>query len=302
MLDLLLGLLTKTLNMSEDDLKAVILKEGSEDELNEDALQSLLTKDADRIKAIKDGYTESKDNQYKRGLKEGAEKIEGTLKEKFGIEEDLTGEDLIAKAVETLSGRSGEGEMSESDVKTHPVYIALQNEKSKEIARMQKEHEQALANAESEFNTKMTKTSVNQRVLQHIRSKNPILPEDPKKADKRLRTILPELDQYKFEQDGNEIIVKDSNGQMLTDAHNNVVTFDRLVDTLSEDYFDFQSNDSDDTQGTGNGGNDFGKRNFDKITIPKDSKELEQALKVAKSPEERQKISEAFLESQNAES
>ena len=301
MLQLMMGLLTKTLNMSEDDLKAIILKEGSEDELNEDALQQLLSKDADRITAIKDANKGSRDDQYKRGLKESAERIEDAIRTAFGLDNDLIGDDLIAAAKEATSNGSGEG-MTSDDVKKHPEYIALQTEKSKEIAQMQKDHSKALSDAEGEFNSKMTRTSVNQKAIALIRSRNPILPDDASKANKRLNTILPELAQYKFETNGNEIIVKDENGQLLTDAHNNAVTFDKLVGSIADDYFDFDTGSEGGSTGTGNGGDNFGKPNFQQVTVPQNSAELEKAMKGAKSSEERQKISEAYLENQKASS
>lgn len=299
---MLVGLLTKTLNMSEDDLKAIILKEGSEDELNEDALQTLLTKDAERIALIKDANKGGRDDQYKRGLKDAAERVEAAIRNTFGLADDLTGDELIAKAKESSPKGSGDGQMTDDEIKAHPLFIALQQEKSKEIAQMQKDHKDALANVETDFNSKMTVTTVNQKALAYIKSKNPVLPTDSSKADKRLSTILPELAKYKFEQKGNDIIVKDENGHQLTDAHNNAVNFNDLVDSIAEDYFDFESGESDGSKGTGNGGDDFNKKPFSRVTVPQNSDDLRKALEGAKSSEERQKISEAYLESQKASS
>ena len=297
-MELLMGLLTKTLNMSEDDIKSVIIKEGSEDELKDDALTLLLAKDAERISLIKEKSKGDSDSQYKRGQRETAEKFENSIKTTFGIEDDLNGNDLIAKAKELNTGGSGDGKLTDDDVKAHPVFIALQTEKSKEIAQMQKDHKSALDNNENEFNAKMTRSSVNQKALAHIRSKNPVLPEDTKKADKRLNTILPELANYKFEQNGNDIIVKDLDGKLLTDAHDNAVSFDQLVDGIAEDYFDFDSGGDGGSKGTGNGGDNFGKGKFNTVKIPQSPQELQKAMEGAKSSEERQKISEAYLEAQ----
>lgn len=300
MLELLVGLLTKTLNLSGEDVKAILLKEGSEDELNDDALEQLLTKDADRITAIKDAGKGGRDDQFKRGLKESAERIEGAIKTAFGIEGDLTGEDLIAKVKETASGgSSGDGKLTDADIKAHPVFIALQKEKSKEIAQMQTDHEKALADAEGEFNSKMTRSSVNQKALAHIRSKNPKLPEDSAKADKRLNSILPELAKFKFEQNGSDITVKNDDGSLLQDGHGNAVTFAKLVDSIADDYFDFESGGEGGSKGTGNGRDGFGKQGkFGTVTVPDSPEALQEAMEKAKSPEERAEISKAYLEAQ----
>ncbi len=296
MLELLVGLLTKTLNMSEDDLKAIILKEGTEDELNEDALSSLLEKDASRISAIKEANKGSRDDQYKRGLKEAANRIEGELRDAFGLDEELTGAELIAKAKEINPGGTGDGKLTDDKVKAHPAYIALQNAKAEEIKNLNKEWEGKLKGVETEYSVKATRSTVNQQALQHIRSMNPILPEDASKANKRLNLVTNALASYNFSMDGDKIIVVDENGAQLMNEHNNPITFDELVGGIADDYFDFESGDESTGSGKGTGNkNEFGKKGFSKIKVPTTPEELEQAMNDAKSPEERTALSEAFL-------
>lgn len=299
MKELLMSLLTKTLNLSEDDIKAVILKEGSEDELADDALQQLLDKDASRITAIKDANKGSRDDQYKRGQKETAEKFENSIKSLFGIEDDLNGDELIAKAKETIPSGSGDGKLTDDDVKAHPVFIALQTEKSKEIAQMQKDHDKALEDAEGEFNSKMTRSAVNAKAIAHIRGKNPKLPDDSAKANKRLNAILPELGKFKFEQKGNDITVKNEDGSLLTNAQGHQISFDQLVEGIADDFFDFDEGGQEGSKGTGNGGDGFGKQGkFSTTNVPSNPDELQKAMDAAKSPEERTEISKAYLEAQ----
>lgn len=298
-----MGLLTKTLNMSEDEIKSLIYKEDTDNELKDDALQLLLDQDAERISKIKEANKSSRDDQYKRGQRETAEKWEKDIRTTFGIEDDLTGDELLAKVVEIKAEGSGDGDLTDDKVKAHPVYIALQREKDKSIKDMEAEHKRALEEAESNFNNKVTKTSVNQRAIQYIRSKNPILPEDASKATKRLNLVTHELESYNFKQDGDDILVVDENGQLLTDAHNNPITFESLVDGIGDTYFDFQKpDDKGGKGGTGTGNkNDFGKGNFSRVKVPQSAEELEEALKNAKTPEERTAISQAFLKKDTAE-
>lgn len=295
---ILLGLLGKTLNMTEEQIKSLLYKEdGEENELKDDALQLLLQKDADRITQIKDANKAGRDDQYKRGQRETAEKWESDIREAFGLSSDLTGSDLIAKAKETKIEGSGNGEITDDQVKSHPAYMALQNEKKKEIEDINKEWGQKLKDAESDYNGKVTRSTVNSRALSHIRSMNPVLPEDATKASKRLNLVTHELSNYQFKTDGDQILVIDEDGQQLTDAHNTPVSFEDLVKDIAETYFDFSAEEDGDKggkNGTGNQ-NKFGSGKFSKTKVPTTPEELQQAMKDAKTPEERKELSEAFL-------
>jgi hypothetical protein len=169
--ELLMGLLTKTLNMSEDDLKSIILKEDSE-ELREDALQKLLEKDADRIAGIKSKSKEDADNQYKRGQRETAEKFEQDIKRTFGLTSELTGDELLAEAKSTIGSGDSE-DLTDDKVKAHPLYIQLLNEKKKEIDTLNQDWEKKLNEKENEFTTRVTKSTAVQKAIDMVRSKKP---------------------------------------------------------------------------------------------------------------------------------
>jgi len=306
MLEILLGLLTKTLNLSEDEIKSLILKEDSEDELKEDVVQILLAKDADRISQIKSKHTDESQNQYKRGIRETAEKFENDIKRIFGIESDLQGEELLAEVKSKLPEGSGEGdELTDDKVKAHPLYIALQNEKKKEIDQIKADHQIELETAKGEYDTTLLHNRVVETGVSKIKSKNPILPEDATKAQARLSVVGQKLNEYSWKADGDTLIPVDEKGHQLVDGHNNPITFDDIVENIGSTYFDFEEGDggaggsgSGGGNGTGNG-NGFGKNQFSRVKVPQTPEELQAAMQSAKTSEERAAISEAYTKAQS---
>ena len=288
--------------MTEDDLKSLIYKEDSE-ELKDDALQQLLNLDSTRITGIKDNFIGNKDEQYKRALRETSERWEKDIKKAFNLETDLIGDELIAEVVKTKSKGSGDGkdDLTDDKVKAHPLYIDLNNSKVRELSELKKQHQTELETKDNEFNSRTTLANVNSSALSYVRSKNPILPEDVAKAGKRLNSILPELGKYDFEKNGDSYIVKNKDGSQLVDTHNNPVSFEELLDNVSDTYLDFEEKgDGNKGKGTGNQ-NKFGKDRFKNMKVPQNHDDLQTALANAKDSDERAAISKAYLEADKTE-
>lgn len=306
--EIMMGLLTKTLNMSEDEIKSLIYKEDSEDgELNDNALEALISKDADRISAIRDKYKNDKDDQYKRGQRETAEKFEKDIKKLFDFESELQGEDLLAEAKKQIAKEGGSSdELTDDKVKAHPLYIQLQNEKQREIDSLNQEWENKLNEKENEFTTRVTRSNATSKAIDLIRSKNPRLPEDASKAQKRLSVVGNELKNYNWKQDGDTLIPVDDKGHQLVDEHEKPITFDMIVENIGDLYFDFEDpEDKGEDKGKGGTGtgnsNGFNSRKHGRVKVPKTAEELETAMANAKTPEERSELSKAFIEAQKTE-
>ena len=124
--------------------------------------------------------------------------------------------------------------------------------------------------------------------------------KDSTKAEKQLSVILGELDKYQYESNGDSFTVKTEDGELLTDAHKNAVSFEDLVKRVTSDYFEFAEKEDGDNGGKGKGatgnGNEFGAGKFKNIQVPQTPEELKAAVRGAKSPEEAKAISEAYLE------
>ncbi len=108
----------KAFKLTSEDLASLYNEAG---ELTDFSL--IEQKDAERIKKLSGDKT----NQYNRGLKEGAEKLEKQLKEKYEVDSDLIGVELFDSIIETkIADIKGAGP---DDVLKHPDVIKALNEK-----------------------------------------------------------------------------------------------------------------------------------------------------------------------------
>lgn len=184
-------------------------------------------------------FNSDKTSQYNRGIKEGAEKIEKSLREKYDVESDLIGVELVdhivSQQVETVQ------KASPKDITKHPDYVKLEasiTKREKEIAR---EWQKKLEDREREFNKEKLFEKIKDKALVNLESRKPIFPTDPKKAQVWRETYLNELRQgnYQESEDGMPIVL-DKDGNVLKDSHGNTVTFEEYEKSISDKYFEYQ--------------------------------------------------------------
>lgn len=291
-LELLVSALAKTLNKSTDDIKSIILKPDSA-ELNDDALDKVLSLDTERITAINNRNKTDKESQFKRGYKEASEKWTRDVRDGFGLDADVTDEELLEKAKTKIgAGSKGGGEITDDKVKAHPVYLALQKEKRDKEKELNDGWQKKLDDQSGEFNKKATRGTVKTRTIELAKALKPKLSEDPAKAERQLEQIFLRLETegYEFEPDGDDFIVK-KGGENATDSHNNLVRFADLVKQATTSLYDLDATKKTDT---GNGKDNFGKK-WDHLNVPSTKAEFDEAIKKAASPEERTALSKAFL-------
>ncbi|MEN6568984.1 MAG: hypothetical protein ABFC18_03125 [Rikenellaceae bacterium] len=192
--------------------------------------------DADKERVAK--YKTDSDNQYKRGIKEGAEKIEKAVKEKYELESELTGVDLMDHLI---VNKIEEAKSSGSkDITKHADYIRLQVEHDKYIKKLNKEWEDKIIAKETEFASARLFEKVRDKALVALASRNPILPTDPRKAQTWKDTYLNELRQAKYqESEDGSITVLDKDGKALQNAHGHIITFDDYEREIAEKYFEY---------------------------------------------------------------
>lgn len=299
-MELLMAFLTTTLKKSADEIKSLIYKEDT-DELKDDAGALLLELDAQRVSAWDEKLKTAKQEQYDRAKREVSNDFEKRIKSTFNLETDKKGDELIAEAVASRIEGGQDGELTDEKIKASNLYQQLQRDKKSEIEKLNGEWETKLQNAQSEFNQKATRQTVNQKALAVAKSLNLNISSDPIKAEKQLSVILRDLDAFSFEQNGDDFVVKKENGEQLLDSHGNPVSFSELVEGTAKGYYDvIENNDPPPGNGTGNE-NNFGGDAFKNIKVPKDGDELKNALRGAKSPEEREAISNAYIDAQKSD-
>lgn len=193
----------------------------------------ILDLDAKRIQKLKS----DSDSQYKRGIKEGASKIENAVKEKYELESDLQGVELVDFLVVK---KTEDVKNSKTDVTKHPDYIKLQVDIEKKLRERDKEWETKLSAREAEINEAKLFEKVSKRALANLKGRNPILPNDPRKAQVWEEVYLSELRKGKY-MEGNDdsIIVLNAEGNPLTNTYGKPVTFDEYEKDVADKYFDY---------------------------------------------------------------
>jgi hypothetical protein len=235
---------------------------------------SLLSqKDTERITKFQ---TDSK-NQYSRGLKEAAQKIEKEIKEKYEIDSDAIGVELIDHIIETkvseVKGSDGEDVLKHPDVIKH--LNALVKQHGKEKKALLDEMEQKIKNKENEIMEANTFKEVESAAIAEFESLNPILPEDPKKAKALKDILVNELKKFKHNKDKDGFSVLKEDGSVLMDEHGYPVTFSTHVKGIAERYFDFKKAE----ERSSSGNKEQNRSGSQKVRMPKDQEDYVTMMK-----------------------
>jgi hypothetical protein len=263
--------------------------------LTTEQLSSLYNEDGDLtdLKAVTEAdekrvakFTTEKTQQLNRGIKEGASKIEKEIKDKYSVESDLIGVELldsiVAKQIEEAT------KAGSKDISKHPDYVKLEMSIDKVRKDKDKEWEVKVNELKSEFSKEKVFDKVKDKALVNLESRKPILPQDPKKAQVWKETYLNELRRgnYQEGEDGS-LIVLDKDG-IMKDSHGNPVTFDEFEKSISDKYFEYPVAGKRDSSG-----NKEADKNFASSGDPKTKAEALEKLRDPKiTPEDRKKYSE----------
>jgi len=220
---------SKAFKLTTEDLASLYNEAG---ELKDFSL--LITKDAERTTK----FQSDAKNQYSRGLKEAAQKLEKEIREKYDVDSDLIGVELLDHIIETKTAEV-KGAGSE-DVLKHPDVIKLINQHLKEKKTLDKEWQTKLENKEKEVNRNNLMSKIKSQALAEFRNLNAILPEDAKKAQALEDVLLQGLDKYNYQETEDGFSVLKEDGTSLLDEHGYPVTFQTHVKAHAERFFDFK--------------------------------------------------------------
>lgn len=227
----------------------------------------ILDLDAKRIQKLKS----DSNSQYLRGIKEGALKIETAVKEKYELESDLQGVELVDHLIANKIDETRNA--STKDITKHPDYIKLQVEVDKKLKERDKEWELKLAAREAEINAAQLFEKVSKRALANLKARNPIMPTDPRKAQTWEEVYISELRKGKYmEGDDDSIIVLNADSKPLTNSHGKPITFEEYEKDIADKYFDYQRAEDRSSPGNKDSGKQFSN-------VPKTQEEFEARLK-----------------------
>lgn len=246
-LETLLYLGTKQFNMTEEELKPLITD--AEGNLLDNAADILLEKDKARVQKFKDERTKYHDDGFKKAEKQYKTHAEEVFKKKTGYDgsEDNFEAMFDAWYEKLKTDNKGKKEVTEDDIKKHPLYIDLE---TKSIPKAKyDELQQAFDQFKTQSQRQAVMDTVTSRAWDVVAARNPILSENQTVAETRKRDFLSKFGAFDYElQDGRIIVVKD--GKRLEDAHGNLKTFEAFTNEMAEMNFDFRAQED-----KGNAGN-----------------------------------------------
>lgn len=255
---LILGVLGTLFKMTEVEVAELLKKSDGGDDFDEDkALQLIIDKDKARIQALTEGSKGKFDDGYKKGQKETMEKLEKQLRTKYGIEEELQGEELVeailtAKITE-VQKQSGKKDLTEEEIKKLPVFLNLEKSLRKAVDDAKAESQTALQKAQEEFTQKEVFGRVKDKAVSYFKSKNPVLSEDALKAENQINFgLLANLQGYKYQDNNGQTVILKPDGSRLEDGHGHPMTLESLVDDITAKAFDFKV--AEPRKQAGNGG------------------------------------------------
>lgn len=249
-----LGALFKTPNLEElaESLKK---SDGTFDE--DKAFELIKSEHAKQVATNKELQKTKFDDGYKKAQKEVLTPFEKKAKELFEVESDLQGEDLLSHIATTVkeSSKGKKGELTDDDVKKHPVYLKAEKDFKKQLSDKETEKETALKTFKDEFTQKELFAKAKEAALVKFKKVGEaILPADAEKANKMIqRLLVDELAGFKYQVDADgKFVVLNADGTRAEDEHGHAIDFDSHVEKIAKSNFEFKA--AKDRGAPGNGG------------------------------------------------
>ena len=275
------GLLSKAYNFDNGKI-AELFKDG-ETELSEEQQTEILNKileiDAQRVENIKKSV--DKKDAFQDGFKKAKSEVltdfEKGLKEKFGIESDKTGLELIEEVVSKKSEGGQGGDVTEDAIKRSKVFQDMESNLKKQITTVKTEYETKINEIQDGYKAEQTFSNVSQKALQIFNGLNPILPQNKTVADNQVKFFVNTLKDFKFDVQDERIVVMDKDGKVIEDGHGNSRSFEDIVKETASGLFEFKANNGG--SGSGNGGQGQGGSGSSYAgNVPKTFEELEKVM------------------------
>lgn len=293
--EVLLALLAKTHNIGEQEVSSLLYQEDGT--LKPDAFTTLETMEAERIKRLRESDPQQsvKFAQAKAAAKaELMQEWENDFKSLTGLASDKKGKELVKEFISSVNAKMGEP-IDEQKIKTHPLYLSLQESSQLAIAQAKQDADDKLNQFKSQHEREKVFGEISGMAIERLMSRKPILSSDPMKARNQQRLLLDELNSFEFEKqtqgDRTRTIIKKA-GQLVEDTMGHPMSIEKLVDSISDKYYDFSASDNRSSPpGGGSGGSgspvkfvvrkpknddDFAKQ-YDEIRNNKDLTPVEKA-------------------------
>lgn len=284
----LLEFLSKTLNLDEAGVASLFNEDGSP---KDDSLQRFLDLDKARVAKLQTGKF---DEGFKKAQKETLTKLEKDLKDKFGVDSDKQGVELV-EAIVTAKTPAGP-EVTDEMVKKHKVYLDLQESIPTKVKEAVKAKETEFNYFRSQIERKETLANVKAEAQKYFEELKVVLPADAAKAERQKNLFFREIEagNYRTETvDGKiRVILLNEKGEDDVDEHGNRKDFASIIKAKITDTFEVAASDPKRSPGGAGGAG------ASTVKVPKNKEEYIQAMGTAKDAKERAEITEAWTKSQ----
>lgn len=235
------------LNIPAGELQELVKK--TEEEITDDEVkvisEKLKTKYRDVITSINKtaelNANKLLDDKFKAGQRTKAEEIEKALKEKFAVDSDKTGQELIDDIVEQANKKtSSKGDkITEDDVKKHAAFLRMETEYKNQLKKVKDESDAAINKLKADQSRKEVFSNVSKKAMEIFDEMNPVLSDDPKKAAAQRQILLRELEGYDYEEIEGKLVVS-KEGKRIENEFKHAIDFEQLVKEKAEAFFDFK--------------------------------------------------------------
>lgn len=278
----LLEFLSKTLNLDEAGVTSLFNEDGSP---KDDSLQKMLDLDKARVLKLQKGKL---DEGYNKAKKEVLTQFESSVKEKFGIDSDKQGVELVE---EIITAKTPEGEkLTEEQVKKHKTYLDLLESIPLKVKEAVKTKETEFNSYKSQVERKETMTTVKAEVLKLFGEAKVVLPADAAKAEKLKNLFLKEIEAGNYRIDNGRVILLNEKGEDDVDEHGNRKDFTAIMKSKITETFDIEVSDPKGSPGNKGGGGGGGNP----TVVVKDEADFQKQYLAATKPEDKIAITQAW--------
>lgn len=303
----------KALDIPKETLNELKAELESSEDFDESKVSGIISKAlVAKLNAVSTNASFDKKKLQEETYKAAERKLKGNLEEliktTFGLEDvEYDGIEAYLEAAKAkVSSTSSSGALTEDDIKKHPVYLKLERENRKSIDNLKKEHETAIANIQQEFEKGKILDEVVAVGMKHFDSLKPILSSDPKKAANQRKLVEEIIRKNNYEKNTDGYLPLTADGKRIEDEFKNPVTFEKHIEALTGELFDFQVGEerkspNEDLGGGGenNGGGTGSTLKKYRGALPKNQKELNQLLFDSKIEIEQRQELQAWSETAN---
>lgn len=233
------GLLSKVYQFDNDGVTSLFNEDGT---VKDDTLDVILQKDAERVASLKPDTKKIQDDFYKKGMSESLSDFEKRIATKYALKTDKKGLEFIDELIEKYKDSSADMNDDEK-VKKSKIFIDELEKWNAEKTELQSKFTNDFDTYKKQVEKDRLFTLVSGDALVEFENMKPILPDDAQKAANLKKVFINELAAMDYEIRDGKKILKDKEGNDLTDSHGNRIPFEVFVKQTAEKYFEFYKAD-----------------------------------------------------------